>query len=67
LTAIAGFITDNGYAPTVREIGELVGLKQPNGVLGHLRALEKKGYIQRGVNKSRAMRVVSAGPVVPPP
>ncbi len=42
-----------GYGPTVREIGHKFGIKSTNGVAGHLKALEKHGYIRirRGVDR----------------
>lgn len=46
-----------GYGPTVREIGLFVGIKSPNGVMCHLRALERKGVIVRLANKSRAIEI----------
>ncbi len=36
-----------GFPPTVRELGEMLGIKSTNGVNEHLRALEKKGAIVR--------------------
>jgi repressor LexA len=50
-------ISNRGYGPTVREIGEFVGIKSPNGVICHLRALERKGMITRAANKSRAIEL----------
>ena len=46
-----------GYPPTVREIGQGVGLKSPATVHGHLRALEEKGYIRRDACKQRALEL----------
>ncbi|MEM9645236.1 MAG: transcriptional repressor LexA [Planctomycetota bacterium] len=57
---IRGLIVDRGYGPTVREIGEHFGIKSPNGVMCHLRALERKGLITRSPNKSRAIELTSA-------
>lgn len=61
---ILGFITQSigqrGYPPTLREIGTHFGIRSTNGVNDHLRALEKKGYLQREDLKSRALRPVSA-------
>jgi len=45
-----------GYPPTLREIGRHFGIRSTNGVNDHLRALEKKGYLQREDLKSRALR-----------
>lgn len=50
-------IQKRGYGPTVREIGEDFGISSPNGVMCHLRALEKKGLIKRSPNKSRAIEL----------
>lgn len=54
---IRSLIQHRGYGPTVREIGEHFGIKSPNGVMCHLRALEKKGLITRQANKSRAIEL----------
>jgi repressor LexA len=51
-------IVNRGYGPTVREIGEFFGISSPNGVMCHLKALEKKGLILRSPNKSRAIELV---------
>ena len=51
-------IVKRGYGPTVREIGQEFKIKSPNGVMCHLRALEKKGLIRRDPNKSRAIELV---------
>lgn len=50
-------ILHRGYGPTVREIGEHMNIKSPNGVMCHLRALERKGMILRSANKSRAIEL----------
>jgi len=50
-------ILNRGYGPTVREIGENFQINSPNGVMCHLRALEKKGLIRRSPNKSRAIEL----------
>ena len=50
-------IRSRGYGPTVREIGEQFGISSPNGVMCHLKALEKKGLITREPNMSRAIRL----------
>lgn len=47
LERIREFILERGYAPTVREIGQLVGLNNPSAVFKHLLSLEKKGYLRR--------------------
>jgi repressor LexA len=50
-------IRTRGYGPTVREIGEQFDIRSPNGVMCHLKALEKKGMITREKNMSRAIRL----------
>jgi repressor LexA len=60
LEFISQSISERGYPPTLREIGTHFGIRSTNGVNDHLRALEKKGYLQREDLKSRALRPVSA-------
>ena len=55
-------IRNRGYGPTVREIGENFQISSPNGVMCHLKALEKKGLITREPNMSRAIQL-SAEPI----
>jgi repressor LexA len=55
-------IEERGYPPTLREIGESMGIRSTNGVNDHLRALERKGYLSREDMKSRALRLVSREP-----
>ena len=52
-------IRNRGYGPTVREIGEQFGIASPNGVMCHLKALEKKGLITREPNMSRAIQLTA--------
>ncbi|MCS6912169.1 MAG: transcriptional repressor LexA [Myxococcota bacterium] len=58
LAFISQSIQERGYPPTLREIGERMGIRSTNGVNDHLKALEKKGYLQREDLKSRALRPV---------
>lgn len=55
LRFIARQIEDNGYPPTIREIGEGLDIRSTNGVNDHLKALERKGYLSRDPVKSRAL------------
>ena len=57
---IRELIVGRGYGPTVREIGEHFSIKSPNGVMCHLKALERKGLITRSPNKSRAIELTNA-------
>jgi repressor LexA len=67
LDFITQSIRERGYPPTLREIGIHFGIKSTNGVNDHLRALEKKGYLQREDLKSRALRPMGMrGPVRAP-
>lgn len=50
-------ILNRGYGPTVREIGTHFGIRSPNGVMCHLKALEKKGLITRESHMSRAIQL----------
>ncbi|HWB00438.1 MAG TPA: transcriptional repressor LexA [Pirellulales bacterium] len=63
---VYGFIRDKirsrGYGPTVREIGTQFGISSPNGVMCHLKALEKKGLISREPNMSRAIMLATETP-----
>ena len=52
---IVRFLQENGYAPSVREIGEAVGLKSPSTVHFHLKKLEEQGLIEKGACKGRAL------------
>lgn len=51
-------IDGRGYGPTVREIGLAFEIKSPNGVMCHLKALEKKGLIIREGYSARAIQLV---------
>jgi repressor LexA len=61
LDFITVYITEQGYPPTIREIGKQMGIRSTNGVNDHLKALERKGYLRRDDLKSRAMRPVGLG------
>ena len=61
LTYIKRSIQEQGYPPTIREIGEAFGIRSTNGVNDHLKALERKGYLLRGELKSRALSVIDGG------
>lgn len=56
LEFIVESIQDRGYPPTLREIGNHLGIRSTNGVNDHLRALERKGYLTREDMKSRTLR-----------
>lgn len=58
LDFISHCLEERGYPPTLREIGEHMGIRSTNGVNDHLKALERKGYLVREELKSRALRPV---------
>lgn len=60
---IAACIREQGYPPSVREIGEAVGLKSPSTVHFHLKHLEEAGVIEKGAGKGRAIALTA--PEVP--
>lgn len=51
LKAVEDFILEHAYPPTVRELGELLGISSPSAVFKHLLSLEKKGYLKREEGK----------------
>lgn len=57
LEFIKNEVKDKGYPPSVREIGEAVGLASSSTVHGHLERLEKKGLIRRDPTKPRAIEI----------
>jgi repressor LexA len=59
LNYIRRHINEQGYPPTVREIGMAFGIRSTNGVADHLKSLERKGYLARGSLKSRALRPIA--------
>lgn len=60
LQMIRTSVADRGYPPSIREIGDAVGLTSPSSVAHQLRTLEKKGFIRRDPNRPRAMEVVTS-------
>jgi repressor LexA len=59
LTVIRDSIESRGYPPSMREIGERVGLTSSSSVAHQLRVLEEKGYLKRDPNRPRALSVFS--------
>lgn len=58
LEFIAGYIRRAGYPPSFRDIGDEFRIKSPNGVLCHLQALKKKGYLDWKERGHRTIRVL---------
>ncbi len=54
---LVAYVDDHGYPPTVREIGEHVGLASPSTVHAHLANLERAGLIRRDPTKPRALEL----------
>ena len=57
LDVIERSMRDRGYPPSVREIGESIGLTSPSTVHSHLRTLTRLGYLRRDPDKPRAIEV----------
>jgi repressor LexA len=61
LDYILDTVTERGYPPAVREIGEAVGLSSPSTVHSHLSTLVNAGYLRRDPSKPRAIEVIEPG------
>ncbi|MDD4237102.1 MAG: transcriptional repressor LexA [Desulfotomaculaceae bacterium] len=61
LTVIKDNLRQKGYPPSVREIGQAVGLSSSSTVHGYLKKLEKMGYLRRDPTKPRAIEVLYPG------
>jgi repressor LexA len=55
---LVDYVDTHGYPPTVREIGEAVGLASPSTVHAHLANLERSGLLKRDPTKPRALELV---------
>ena len=55
---LVDYVDDHGYPPTVREIGEAVGLASPSTVHAHLANLERAGLLKRDPTKPRALELI---------
>ena len=62
LKFIKAFLMDKGYPPSVREIGQAVGLKSSSTVHGYLAKLEEYGFIKRDPTKPRAIDILEEKP-----
>ncbi len=61
LEYIAQHMQSHGYPPSVRDIGERVGLASPSTVFSHLTSLEQKGFIRREKESARAIIILEKG------
>lgn len=60
LRAIHAAVMNDGWPPTIRELGERLGIGSTNGVNDHLRALERHGWLVRG-GVARGLRITEGG------
>lgn len=67
LDVIRASVTSRGYPPSIREIGDAVGLTSTSSVAHQLRTLERKGYLRRDPNRPRAVNVRGADDAALPP
>jgi repressor LexA len=58
LQYIEQVVSTTGVPPSIRQIGAALGISSTNGVRSHLKALEKKGYIQRSLRTSRGITML---------
>src|ERR1700744_6516014 len=65
LSVIRESVTTRGYPPSIREIGDAVGLTSTSSVAHQLRTLERKGYLRRDPNRPRAVDVRGADEISP--
>jgi repressor LexA len=65
LECISATVHDRGYPPSVREIGDAVGLSSPSTVHSHLSSLADGGFIRKDPSKPRAIEVIAPDGVVP--
>jgi repressor LexA len=61
LDFVTSYVDSHGYPPTVREIGEAVGLASPSTVHAHLANLERAGLLKRDPTKPRALELADRG------
>ncbi|WP_328857797.1 transcriptional repressor LexA [Williamsia herbipolensis] len=62
LEVIRASVRERGYPPSIREIGDAVGLNSTSSVAHQLRTLERKGFLKRDANRPRAVNVQDADP-----
>lgn len=62
LKFVRGYQHKQGYAPTIQEIADAVGLVSPNATRNHLHKLVNDGYLRMEPRKARAIDIVDPGP-----
>lgn len=60
LDFITSFVSDNGYAPSLREIGENFGLSSPATIHVHIENLKEKGFLKSSYNEARSIELMPA-------
>ncbi len=65
LCFIKKFSLEKRYPPTIPEIQEEFGIRSPNGVNNHIKALIRKGYIKRDSSRARALEIVGWNEGIP--
>ena len=65
LRCISETTEEQGYPPTVREIGDAVGLRSSSSVHHQLKVLQREGYVTRDGSLTRALRVSEGAPIPP--
>lgn len=68
LAFVVAHQADHGYPPSLRAVMDRFGIRSPNGMLCHFKALEKKGYIRRQFRAARAITILrrpDGSPCVP--
>ena len=58
LQALIGFVNEKGYAPSIRELGDITGLRSSSTVHDYLERLETRGYITREPSNPRTIRIL---------
>lgn len=61
LLTIDAYTSQRGVAPTIREMGNALGITSTNGVVDHLRVLESKGLINRNRYEKRSVTLTDSG------
>jgi len=62
LDFVSQFSRERGFAPSLREIGQAVGLANTSAVRGHVAALERKGVLRKEPDQPRSISVVTSPP-----
>lgn len=61
LNCIQRYVRERGFPPSIREIGDAVGLSSPSSVAHQLKVLQRKGYLHRDQNRPRAVELRAPG------